>query len=91
MASPQTAPIPRRSKKRSLKTTQEPGSNPTGQAIQLVPASYRLKEPLHEKLRVYCFLAGISQNEFVTEAIEERLEKVVKTVTEERLRAMFSK
>jgi len=42
----------------------------------IVHVSYRLSEKTHKKLRTYCAVHGLSQNDFVSEAIEQSLSNV---------------
>jgi hypothetical protein len=89
MATPQAALVRSRAKQRSGKPLRQPAAaesngTRTGEKEQSVPASFRFKRELHEKLRRYCFIASISQNEFVNAAIEQKLQKDITNVGSER-------
>ncbi len=42
-----------------------------------VPVSYRLNRDIHLKLRAYCFVHKVSQNQFVADAVQEKLKKAI--------------
>ena len=64
-----------RSGRRLARPAQPAAADPPTNAQ--VPVSYRMSKEVHTKLRAYCFVRGLSQNQFVTDAVQEKLKKVM--------------
>jgi hypothetical protein len=45
---------------------------------------------VHDKLRVYCFVKGVSQNEFVATAVEECLKNVMEGLMEKPIASLLN-
>jgi hypothetical protein len=56
----------------------------------VVALSFRFRKEVHDKLRVYCFVKGVSQNEFVATAVEECLKNVMEGLMEKPIASLLN-
>lgn len=68
-----------------------PSQPPDGETkdVPVVALSFRFRKNVHDRLRVYCFVSGVSQNEFVSEAVEGRLQEVMDGIMEMPIRTLL--
>ena len=74
--------------RRSAGQSRSSGSESKDEAV--VALSFRFKKDVHDRLKIYCFAKGVSQNEFVAGVVEGRLKEVMDGIMEQPIRTLLS-